>query len=753
MLSRQTEVIIYAALHEAERRRHEYATAEHLAMMLFSDVEVLDLLVEANIDPESVKRKLNKFLESKFEKIDSDQIKTVASLGFKRIVENTLREVMSAGKNEVLPSHLLLAILAETDCYAAYYFKEAGLTREYLRSIFLMEENDLDEEVFSGLSDVSSEQEDSQSESSVLARFTINLNDAAKKQSHPSLVGREDELLRIIHVLLRYRKNNPLLIGEPGVGKTAIIEGLAERIVQKQVPESLQNAELFALDIATLLAGARYRGDFESRFKSLIVALEKRPGAILVIDEIHTVVGAGSTSGGSVDVANLLKPVLSAGKVRCIGSTTYKEFRTHFEKERALLRRFQKIDVNEPSSAECIEILRGIIGKYESFHNVTIKDKAIIAAVNLSTRYLHDRKLPDKAIDLIDEAAVMTVLDALPRKAVDNEIAEVTEAAIEKTVARMAQVPTKEVSKDDKAGLKNLEHDLKQVVFGQDAAIAELTNAIKLARAGLRDQQKPIGSFLFTGPTGVGKTEAAKQLAKTLGIEFLRFDMSEYMERHTVSRLIGAPPGYVGYDQGGLLTDAIHKTPHVVLLLDEVEKAHADLFNMLLQIMDYGKLTDANGRAADFRHVVLIMTSNIGAREMAQARIGFGDGDNSFAGEAAFKKLFSPEFRNRLDARIAFLPLAPDAMLLIVDKFLTELREQLGERKVTLKVSNDAVNYLARKGYDKAMGARPLARLIQDEIKRPLADHILFGDLINGGSVSVGLKNSDELTLSTKKTS
>jgi ATP-dependent Clp protease ATP-binding subunit ClpA len=564
-----------------------------------------------------------------------------------------------------------------------------------------------------------------------LAQYTVNLNQEAIDGRIDPLIGRENEVSRCIQILARRRKNNPMLVGDAGVGKTAIAEGLAWKITQKQVPEQLLNAVVFSLDLGALLAGTKYRGDFENRIKAVIKALEKRPGAILFIDELHTIMGAGQVSGGTLDASNLLKPALSAGKIRCMGSTTFQEFRSHIERDRALARRFQKVDVNEPSVPETVLILKGLKPKFEEFHGVTYTDEAIDAAAQLSARYLQDKKLPDKAIDLIDEAGAAA-------KLAHGKGARVDEPEIEAVVAKMAQIPPKNVSLDAKAQLKNLEADLKRVIFGQDEAITSLASVIKMSRAGLRSPEKPIGSFLFTGPTGVGKTEVAKQLARLLGIGFIRFDMSEYMERHAVSRLIGAPPGYVGYDNGGQLTEAAAKTPHAVLLLDEIEKAHPEIYNVLLQIMDHGTLTDNAGKHADFRHMILIMTSNVGARDMNQNKLGFGDRTGGGEDDKAFKNLFSPEFRNRLDARIGFASLSPTTIKSVVEKFVRELGAQLADRDVTVELTDEAKAYLADKGYDKAYGARPLGRLIDQEIKRALSDELLFGSLEHGGHVLVG---------------
>jgi len=754
MLSKEVERAIRVAIADAHGRGHEIATVEHLVFALLNEPEVIEILQQIGASAEKLKKKFRTFLELEMEKVDSETFQTVPSVGFQRVLQRAAIHVMGAGRNEVEPSNVLVAVFGEEDSHALQFLKEAGVTRLDVVSIAShglgdhFEEHNLldDQEHLHEHGDLAELEDEHPKEKDPLQAFALNLTEQARKGELDVMVGRDREIERVIHILLRRKKNNPLLVGDAGVGKTAIAEGLASRIVENKVPKVLENAEVFALDMGSLLAGTRYRGDFENRLKAVVKAIETKPNAILVIDEIHTVIGAGATAGSNMDASNLLKPVLGSGKMRCIGSTTYKEFRTHFEKDRALARRFQKIDVEEPSEDDCVRILQGLRGKYEEYHGVKISDEALSSAVHLSARHLHDRKLPDKAIDLIDEAGAGLKLKPLPKDANADFKWVVGEKEIEETVARIAQIPSKQVSADDKGALKNLEGDLNQVVFGQEPAITQLVSAIKLSRAGLREAEKPIGSFLFTGPTGVGKTEVAKQLAKTMGISFLRFDMSEYMERHTVSRLVGAPPGYVGFEQGGLLTDAMNKTPHAVLLLDEIEKAHPDVFNMLLQIMDYGKLTDANGRPTDFRHAIIIMTSNVGAREMAQNRIGFGDSENKGVDESIFRQVFSPEFRNRLDARIAFAPLMPEAMLLIVDKMIRELNVQLKERKVELELSEEVRQYLASKGFDKTMGARPLGRLIQDEIKRPLADKLLFGELENGGhakAVMTGMGSVD----------
>jgi ATP-dependent Clp protease ATP-binding subunit ClpA len=819
VLSKDVEIAINVALRDAHRRGHEFATVEHLVFALLHDDETVNVLRHCGADVGELKAAFETFLDEEVEQVpDDEMLETRPSLGFQRVVQRAVRHVMGAGKEEVKGHNILIAVYAESDSHAVYLLRQAGVDRLDVVSYVSHGVSKImgsdpsapgpatGKREIEGFDNMDEDADPSLQGADPLEAFCTDLTQAARDGELDVLVGREKEVTRAIHILCRRRKNNPLFVGESGVGKTALAEGLAMRIVDKQVPTQLRDAELFSLDMGALLAGTRYRGDFENRLKAVMKALQQRDNALLFIDEIHTIVGAGATSGGSMDASNLLKPALQSGKIRCLGSTTYKEFRSYFEKDRALARRFQKIDVNEPSEDECVEILKGLQPRYESFHRVVYDEAALEAAVRLSSRHLHDRHLPDKAIDLIDEAGAGVKLqatmpaakkkadeaekaddaadeaekaeaeaDAVARAAVDTVAPEpsddtregqalddeteehpavededranwphVTEAHIEETVARMAQIPPKQVSVDDKEALKSLEDDLKRVVFGQDKAIEEVANAIKMSRAGLREPHKPIGSFLFTGPTGVGKTEVAKQLAKTLGINFLRFDMSEYMERHTVSRLIGAPPGYVGFDQGGLLTDAINKTPHTVLLLDEIEKAHPDLFNLLLQVMDHGKLTDNNGKPADFRHVILIMTSNVGARELAARKIGFGDGANDGADSAAFKRVFTPEFRNRLDARVAFDPLQPEAMELIVDKFLGELTLQLADRMVTVEATPLAREWLGKKGYDRAMGARPLSRVIQEEVKRPLTEQILFGELEKGGHAVVDFDPAGE---------
>ncbi len=644
--------------------------------------------------------------------------------------------MQSSGKEEVTGANVLVAIFAERDSFAVGMLETQGVTR--LDVVAYVAHGISKAEEPASAPDARSGRRRGRDgdgphrpqKKDPLKAYTLNLNEEAKANRIDPLVGRQKEVDRIIHILARRKKNNPLLVGDAGVGKTAIVEGLARKIVEGDVPPALKNSTIYSLDMGALMAGTRYRGDFEERVKQVMQALQKIEGAIVFIDEIHTIVGAGATSGGTMDASNLLKPALASGRLRCIGSTTFEEFRSHFEKDRALSRRFQRVEVNEPSVEDTIAILKGLQKQYEEFHGVTYTEAAILAAANLSSKYLHDRRLPDKAIDLLDEAGAGAKL---------NGKATVDVVEVETVLARMAQIPPREVSSDDKESLRNLEGDLRKVVFGQDAAIGALVSAMKLARAGLRSPEKPIGSFLFTGPTGVGKTEVAKQLAKTLGIQLVRFDMSEYMERHTVSRLIGAPPGYVGFDQGGLLTDAIAKTPHAVLLLDEIEKAHPDVFNVLLQVMDHGKLTDNNGKTTDFRHVILLMTSNVGARDLARRAVGFGAGRSEGDAEREFKRMFSPEFRNRLDARIEFNALTAEVMGHIVDKFLRELDGQLVSKHVSMDVTDAAREYLAEKGYEPDFGARPLARIIQEEVKRPLGEELLFGKLEKGGHVIVDL--------------
>jgi ATP-dependent Clp protease ATP-binding subunit ClpA len=735
-ISPEVEVAFSLATREAARRRHEYVTLEHLLYALLFDSETADAVKHAGGDVPKLKARLVSYLDNDVERVDEDTQPSL-SLGFQRVVGRAAMHVQTSGKNELKGVNVLVAMFAERDCPAVALLTELGVTRFDIvnfisHGISKTGHDDVAREESPGTAGPEGQEDDDASPvKDPLAAYTMNLNKEASEGRIDPLVGRENEVERTIQVLARRRKNNPLLIGDAGVGKTAIVEGLAQKIVKGEVPEAIKDATVFSLDMGALLAGTRFRGDFENRMKAVLKALEKQPGAILFIDEIHTIIGAGAASGGTIDASNLLKPALASGRLRCIGATTFQEYRGHLERDSALARRFQRIEVNEPSIEETTKILQGLIKHYETFHKVKYTPEALEAAAKLAGRYLQDRKLPDKAIDLIDESG------AAKRLAVGNG-GTVDVGDIEKIVAKMAQIPPRQVSSDDKSQLRNLEDSLKGTIYGQDDAVKQLASAIKVSRAGLRAQEKPIGSFLFTGPTGVGKTELAKQLAKALGISFLRFDMSEYQERHTVSRLIGAPPGYIGFDRGGLLTEAAAKTPHAVLLLDEIEKAHPDIFQVLLQVMDHGTLTDNNGKKSDFRHMVLIMTSNVGARELTQVRVGFGERGVTGDDDKAFKNVFSPEFRNRLDARIMFKALDPAVMGHIVEKFVKELGVRLEDRKATLSVTEAARTYLAEKGYDPQFGARPLARLIENEVTRKLTDELLFGALENGGHVEVG---------------
>jgi ATP-dependent Clp protease ATP-binding subunit ClpA len=752
MLSRNLEKTLHRALAYANERRHEYATLEHLLLALTEDQDAVAVLRACTVDLEKLRRDLTGYVDNELVNLVSNHVEDAKpTASFQRVLQRAAIHVQSSGREEVTGANVLVAMFAERESHAVYFLQEQDMTRfdavNYIshgiakapgRSETRRVQGADEEERASG----GGGEKQQKRGHDALDAYCVNLNKKAKNGKIDPLIGREAEVDRTIQILCRRSKNNPLYVGDPGVGKTAIAEGLARRIVQREVPEVLLNATIYALDMGALLAGTRYRGDFEERLKAVLGELESMPGAVLFIDEIHTVIGAGATSGGAMDASNLLKPALASGAIRCIGSTTYKEYRNYFEKDRALVRRFQKIDVNEPSVEDSVKILRGLKPYYERHHKVSYTADAIRAAVELSHRYIGDRKLPDKAIDVIDEtgAAQMLVPENKRRK-------KITAKEIEAVIATMARIPPKSVSRDDKEVLKNLDRDLKTMVFGQDKAIEALVAAIKLARAGLRDPEKPIGSYLFSGPTGVGKTEVARQLARTLGIEITRFDMSEYMERHTVSRLIGAPPGYVGFDQGGLLTDAIDQHPHSVLLLDEIEKAHPDLFNILLQVMDYGKLTDHNGKSVDFRNVILIMTTNAGAAELAKPAIGFGGEMRTGDDEEAINRLFTPEFRNRLDAVISFSPLSPEIIGRVVDKFILQLEEQLADRNVTIELDQGARQWLSEKGYDRLFGARPLGRIIQEHIKKPLAEELLFGKLTKGGIVRV-TRDGDKLGFS-----
>ncbi|WP_230532162.1 ATP-dependent Clp protease ATP-binding subunit ClpA [Microvirga roseola] len=753
--SRSLEQALHRALALAGERRHEYATLEHLLLALIDDQDAAAVMRACNVDLDVLRRNLVDYVDSELANLVADgRQDSKPTAGFQRVIQRAVIHVQSSGRDEVTGANVLVAIFAERESHAAYFLQEQDMTRydavNYI-SHGIAKRPGLTEGRSPRGTEEESNERPTQDEADprqkkkgdALDAYCVNLNKKAKDGKIDPLIGRGSEVERTIQVLCRRQKNNPLLVGDPGVGKTAIAEGLARKIVQGEVPAVLKGATVFALDMGTLLAGTRYRGDFEERLKQVMKEIEAHPNAIMFIDEIHTVIGAGATSGGAMDASNLLKPALAQGSLRCIGSTTYKEYRQYFEKDRALVRRFQKIDVNEPSVPDAIEIVKGLKPYFEEFHKLKYTNDAIKAAVELSARYINDRKLPDKAIDVIDETGASQMLLPETRRKKTIGVKE-----IETTIATMARIPPKSVSKDDAEVLANLETTLKRVVYGQDKAIEALTSAIKLARAGLRDAEKPIGSYLFAGPTGVGKTEVARQLATSLGVELLRFDMSEYMERHTVSRLIGAPPGYVGFDQGGLLTDGIDQHPHCVLLLDEIEKAHPDLFNILLQVMDHGKLTDHNGKQVDFRNVIIIMTTNAGAADMARPAYGFTRTKREGDDTEAVNKLFTPEFRNRLDAIISFGHLPKEVVQKVVDKFVLQLEAQLADRNVTIELTEEARDWLVEHGYDEAMGARPMGRLIQMTIKTPLADDILFGRLKNGGAVRVLVK-TDEIGLQT----
>ncbi|THB69313.1 MAG: ATP-dependent Clp protease ATP-binding subunit ClpA [Desulfovibrio sp.] len=747
MLSKRLENVLTAAVREVRKRNHEFLTLEHLLYALAQEDSGKEILVNCKVDVARLQRQLENFFVDHMESLPEETAsEVVQTLGVQRVLQRAILQMQSAGKEKVEVGDVLAALFDEDDSFAVYFLKSHGVTRldilEYI-SHHMPGDSPWQGEGAPFDSKPGDETPGKKS-GGALEQYTVNLVERAKKGLIDPLIGRKVELERTVQVLSRRRKNNPIFVGDPGVGKTALAEGLALKIANGDVPDAFLDCDIYLLDMGALLAGTKYRGDFEVRMKGVIAELEEIPGAILFIDEIHTIIGAGATSGGTLDASNILKPVLASGAIRCIGSTTYEEYKNHFEKDRALSRRFQKIDVSEPSQDECLEILKGLKPYYEEHHEVQYTHPALKAAVDLSVRHLSDKFLPDKAIDVIDEAGAEYRLK-LGRKRKANTISP---SDIERVIARMARIPAKRISASDKIRLENLDEELKRVVFGQDQAIDALSKAILRSRAGLRQPGRPMGSFLLYGPTGVGKTELAKRLAETLGVNFLRFDMSEYMEKHAVARLIGAPPGYVGFDQGGLLTDSIRKNPFTVLLLDEIEKAHPDLFNILLQVMDYATLTDNNGRKADFRHVILLMTTNAGAREMAASSIGFGEGqtpDQAFKGKEALDKLFSPEFRNRIDAMVGFNALNPDIMERIVDKFMVEIETQMRERKVAVDITSEARAWLADKGYDTAFGARPLGRLIQEEIKDELAREILFGCLQKGGRVTIGLGDQADM--------
>jgi ATP-dependent Clp protease ATP-binding subunit ClpA len=746
--SQSLEASLHRALEYANERNHEYATLEHLLLALLDDRDAAAVMKACLVDFDALRKRITEYLDNELGSLYvKGSTEAQPTTGFQRVVHRAVVHVQSSGREEVTGANVLVAIFAERESHAAFFLQEQEMTRfeavQYISHGIAKRPGMSEPKHVRGIDEDQNgeggREEGKKQPQDALNTYCVNLNKKAKVGRIDPLIGREAEVMRTIQVLCRRQKNNPLFVGDPGVGKTAIAEGLARKIINAEVPEVLRNATIFALDMGALLAGTRYRGDFEERLKAVMKEVENYPGAILFIDEIHTVIGAGATSGGAMDASNLLKPALQSGTLRCIGSTTYKEYRQHFEKDRALVRRFQKIDIKEPSIEDSIEILKGLKPYFEEYHKLKYTNDAVKAAVELSARYINDRKLPDKAIDVIDETGASQML--VPE---NKRKKKITVAEVEATVATMARIPPKTISKSDAEVLAAIDKDLKRLVFGQDKAIEALASSIKLSRAGLREPEKPIGCYLFSGPTGVGKTEVAKQLAALMGVELLRFDMSEYMEKHTVSRLIGAPPGYVGFDQGGLLTDGIDQHPHSVLLLDEIEKAHPDLFNILLQVMDHGKLTDHNGKKVDFRNVVLIMTTNAGASDLAKPAIGFGSTKRSGDDTEAINRLFTPEFRNRLDAVIPFSGLPLDVILKVVEKFVFQLEAQLADRGVTIELTEDAAKWLADKGYDEKFGARPLARVIQEYIKKPLADELLFGKLEHGGTVKVLVVDGEE---------
>jgi len=740
MLNKDLELTLNAAFREARTRRHEFMTVEHLLLALLDNPSAGEALNACGVDMGALKVELSDFIDETTPVIPDleEDRETQPTLGFQRVLQRAVFHVQSSGKNEVTGVNVLVAIFSEQESQAVYLLKKSDVNRLDIVNFISHGISKTDDDIGGeDHDDIHEEVQEVQGEEPTkLENFTTNLNQQAIDGNIDPLVGRDNEVERTVQVLCRRKKNNPLLVGEAGVGKTAIAEGLAYRIVNKEVPEVIADAVVYSLDMGALLAGTKYRGDFEKRFKSLLKELQAKAGSILFIDEIHTIIGAGAASGGVMDASNLIKPLLSSGKLRCMGSTTYNEFKNIFEKDRALVRRFQKIDVLEPSVADTTKILNGLKERYEEHHGIRYTQKALKAAAELSAKYINERHLPDKAIDVIDEAGANQRLQPVSKRKKTIGVAD-----IELIVSKMARIPQQSVSSSDKETLKNLDRNLKMLVFGQDQSIDALTSAIRLSRSGLANEDKPVGSFLFAGPTGVGKTEVTKQLAKCMGVEFIRFDMSEYVERHAVSRLIGAPPGYVGFEQGGLLTEAVIKNPHAVVLLDEIEKAHSDIYNILLQVMDHGTLTDNNGRKADFRNVVLVMTTNAGVQETVRKSIGFTEQDHSHDAMSEINKVFSPEFRNRLDNIIWFNHLEKEIILQVVDKFIVELQAQLDKKSVNLELTSKAREWLADKGYDKAMGARPMARVIQDELKKPLANAILFGELADGGSVKVSVKD------------
>ncbi|MFP3943722.1 MAG: ATP-dependent Clp protease ATP-binding subunit ClpA [Alphaproteobacteria bacterium] len=742
--SKSLDEALHNALALASERNHEYATLEHLLLALIDDRDAAGVMKACSVDLDLLRNTLMSFIDNELAgMIAGNDVDAKPTASFQRVIQRAVIHVQSSGRDEVTGANVLVAIFAERESYAVAFLQDQQMTRydavSYISHGVAKRPGASEARPIRGADEDETGEATVKQGSEALDAYCINLNEKAESGRIDPLIGRASEVERTIQILCRRQKNNPLFVGDPGVGKTAIAEGLARKIVQGEVPDVLSTSAIFALDMGALLAGTRYRGDFEERLKAVIKEIEAIDGAILFIDEIHTVIGAGATSGGAMDASNLLKPALASGTVRCIGSTTYKEYRQHFEKDRALARRFQKIDIHEPSVPDAIRILKGLKPYFEEYHRVRYTGEAIKTAVELSARYLHDRRLPDKAIDVIDEtgAAQMLLPDAKRKKVISVK-------EVETVISKMARIPPKTVSRNDAEALRDLERNLRRVVFGQERAITQLSSAMKMARAGLREPEKPIGCFLFSGPTGVGKTEVARQLSSILGMELLRFDMSEYMERHTVSRLIGAPPGYVGFDQGGLLTDGVDQNPHVVLLLDEIEKAHPDLFNILLQVMDHGTLTDHNGKKIDFRNVVLIMTTNAGASDLSKPPMGFARTRREGDDEEAVNRLFTPEFRNRLDAVISFSPLPPDVIRHVVQKFVLQLEAQLTDRNVTFELSDSAIDWISREGYDDRMGARPMSRIIQEHVKKPLADELLFGKLVRGGVVRVSTERSED---------
>ncbi|MEI7574880.1 MAG: ATP-dependent Clp protease ATP-binding subunit ClpA [Methylotenera sp.] len=741
MIAQELEVSLHMAFMDARQKRHELITVEHLLLAMIDNPTAAEVMRACGAKLEILRTELNQYIDEHTPTVNGqDDVDTQPTLGFQRVIQRAMLHVQSSGKKEVTGANVLVAIFGEKDSHAVFFLHQQGVTRLDVVNFISHGVSKIAET--SKSEGVDQEVDAEATPNGALENYTLNLNVQVAAGKIDPLIGRGPELERVVQTLCRRRKNNPLLVGEAGVGKTAIAEGLARRIVEKDIPDVLANATVYSLDLGALLAGTKYRGDFEQRLKAVMKQLAEKPEAILFIDEIHTLIGAGSASGGTLDASNLLKPALSNGTLKCIGATTYQEYRGVFEKDHALARRFQKIDVAEPSVAETIEILKGLKSRFETHHNVKYAVSALTTAAELSAKYINDRHLPDKAIDVIDEAgAAQRILPKSKQKKV------IGNKEIEDIIAKIARIPPKNISSDDRSALKTLDRDLKSVVFGQDKAIEVLTSAVKMARSGLGQSNKPIGNFLFSGPTGVGKTEVAKQLAYIMGIELIRFDMSEYMERHAVSRLIGAPPGYVGFEQGGLMTEAITKHPYCVLLLDEIEKAHPDIFNILLQVMDHGTLTDNNGRKADFRNVTIIMTTNAGAENLSKANMGFTNAKQMGDEQADIKRLFTPEFRNRLDATVSFAPLSQDIIIRVVDKFLIQLEDQLHDKKVEATFSDALKTYLGKKGFDPLMGARPMARLIQDTIRKALADELLFGKLANGGNVHVDIDANDEVKL------